>query len=626
MDPRLLYHYNRELQHLREMGSEFARDYPKVAGRLGMSGIECADPYVERLLEGFAFMAARVQLELESQQPVFAQHLLEVLYPHFLAPVPSMAVVQFQPDSGEGIAPGGLRLSRDTALHSLLGHGERTPCEFRTAHEVTLYPLSLTAASYLASPAALASIGVAVEAGVKAGLRLTFAVDAGLRLDMLALDHLPVFITGADGLSGRVYEQLHAHATGFFVRAAAGPGGTYLSRWLPADRIGEVGFDNADALLPRSERSFSGYRLLQEYFACPERFLFASFSGLGDFLPRAACAEFEIIVLFDQAAERLDNALSADNFRLYCTPAINLFPKRGDRIHLRQGVFEHHVLADRTRPMDFEVHSISHVEGFGDANEPLQRFEPFYAAQSRSWHERRSAFYTLRRQPRRLSQNQKQRGARSSYIGNEAFIALVDGDQAPYAHDLRQLGMQLLCSNRDLPLHMPIGKAGTDFLLDNAAPVSSIRCVAGPTKPRAAVAAGESRWRLISHLQLNYLSLLNDGDDGATAIREMLTLYHDPHDSTARRQVEGIRRVASRPIVRRLPLPGPATYGRGLEITLTCDDAAFEGQGAYLLAAVLRHFFARQASLNSFTETVLCTLERNEVDRWPARLGNRPIL
>ncbi|MEI2429905.1 type VI secretion system baseplate subunit TssF [Lysobacter yananisis] len=626
MDPRLLHHYNRELQHLREMGAEFARDYPKVAGRLGMSGIECADPYVERLLEGFAFMAARVQLELEAQQPVFAAHLLEMLYPHFLAPLPSMAVVQLHPEAGEGIDPAGHHLPRDTALHSLLGHGERTPCEYRTAHEVVLYPLRLTDAAYLASPAALAAIGIAADAGVKAGLRLSFAVEPGLSVDMLNLDRLPLFIAGADGQSGCLYEQLHAHATGFVVRAAAGPNGSYLSRTFGPERIGEVGFDDAQALLPRSERSFSGYRLLQEYFACPERFLFAEFSGLSELLPRASCLGFEIVVLFDRVAERLDNAVGADNFRLYCTPAINLFPKRGDRIHLRQGVSEHHLLADRTRPMDFEVYSVAQVEGYGDANEPLQRFEPFYAAQGRSWHERRSAFYALRRHPRRLSQGQKHNGARSSYVGSETFIALVDGEQAPYAHDLRQLGLQMLCTNRDLPLHMPVGKASTDFLLDDAAAIGAARCVAGPTRPRAAVAAGDSRWRLISHLQLNYLSLLDDGEDGASAIREMLTLYHDPHDSAARRQVEGIRRVASRPIVRRLPLPGPATYGRGLEITLTCDDAAFEGQGAYLLASVLRHFFARQASMNSFTETVLRTLERNEVDRWPARLGNRPIL
>ncbi len=626
MDPRFLHHYNRELQHIREMGGEFARDYPKIAGRLGMSGIDCADPYVERLLEGFAFMAGRVQLELEQQQPVFAQHLLEMLYPHFLAPTPSMAVVQFEPDAGDGIGPAGHKVPRGVALHSLIGHGESTACEYRTAHETTLWPLALTDVGYLASPAALAATGVPADPRAKAGLRLKFAATPGISLSMLSLDALPLFITGADGISGCLYEQLQANALGFLVRAAGEGDGRTITQSYPADRIGEMGFDDHESLLPASERSFSGYRLLQEYFACPERYMFVVFSGLGQALRRAEGGEFEIFVWLDRATERLDGALDASNVRMHCTPAINLFPRRGDRIHLNRGVAEHHLLADRTRPMDFEVYDVGDVTGFGDAQEPKQNFQPFYGVQGRSWHERRSAFYTLRRQQRKLSTRQRKHGARSSYVGSELFLSLVDGSQAPYSSDLRQLGMQMQCTNRDLPLHMPIGKGRTDFHADSDAPIAAVRCVAGPTRPRPALAPGEARWRLISHLQMNYLSLLDDAEEGAAAIREMLTLYHEPYDSAARRQIEGIRRISSGAVVRRLPLPGPATYGRGLEIRLICDDAAFEGQGVYLMASVLRHFFARYASLNSFTETVLCTLERNEVARWPARLGNRPIL
>jgi type VI secretion system protein ImpG len=174
---------------------------------------------------------------------------------------------------------------------------------------------------------------------------------------------------------------------------------------------------------------------------------------------------------------------------------------------------------------------------------------------------------------------------------------------------------------------MPVGKANTDFTLDAGAPVESVRCVAGPTKPRAPVAGGETAWRLVSHLQLNYVSLLGEGNaDSAAALREMLTLYCDEFDSSARRQIEGIKSVSSQPIVRRIPVPGPISFGRGLEITLTCDESAFEGTGAFLLGSVMQHFFARYVSVNSFTETVLRTLERNEVARWPARLGTRQTL
>lgn len=627
MDPRLLPYYNRELQHVREMGAEFAREYPKIAGRLGLEGFECADPYVERLLEGFAFMAARVQLKLDAQYPVFTQHLLEMLYPHYLLPVPSMAVVQLHPDLKDAGLAAGQPVPRHTALRGLLGGDERTACEYRTAHPVTLWPIELMEATYFETPAALAAAGVEAPAGtsVRAGLRLRFEVRAGAQADMLAMDALPVFVAGADELPKRLYEQMLGDAEGYLLRAP-GKQGT-VGAFRDAGHIRPRGFDDGDALLPYDGRSFSGYRLLQEYFACPERFLFAEFAGLREPLRRAQGTSFEIVVLLRRSVAGLARTVDADNFRLFCTPAANLFPRRAERIHLRPGQVEYHVLADRTRPMDFEIHSVGQVEGYGDRQEPEQRFLPFYGGDARTWHSRQTACYTLRREPRLLSGRQRREGARSSYVGSELFISLVDARDQPFATGLRQLGMQLLCTNRDLPLHMPVGKSRTDFTVDADLPIVQARCIVGPTRPRASIATGETAWRLLSHLQFDYLSLFEDGDQqGAAALREMLGLYCDPFDAAAQRQVEGIKSVVSRPIVRRIPVPGPITYGRGLEIALTCDDGAFEGTGAYLLGAVMQHFFARYASVNAFTETVLRTLERNEVARWPTRLGTRRIM
>ena len=165
MDPRLLRYYNQELQHVRETGAEFASAYPKIAGRLGMEGMECADPYVERLLEGFAFLSARVQMKLDAQHPVFTQHLLRMLYPQYLAPVPSMTVVEMSPDSGETLPGEGHLVPRGTALRSQIGFGERTACEYRTAHAVNLLPVSLDEARYFSSPAAIAAAGLGVPTG-----------------------------------------------------------------------------------------------------------------------------------------------------------------------------------------------------------------------------------------------------------------------------------------------------------------------------------------------------------------------------------------------------------------------------------------------------------------------------
>lgn len=627
MDPRLLRYYNRELQHVREMGGEFAREFPKIAGRLGLEGFECADPYVERLLEGFAFLAARVQLKLDAQFPVFTQHLLEMIYPHFLAPIPSMAVVQLQPDLKESSLMAGVVVPRHTLLRGLTGRDDRTACEFRTAHDVTLTPLRVDEVKYLETPAAIAATGVVVppRKAARAAIRMRFSVPDGVTLNMLTLDEIPLFIAGADELPKRLYEQLLGNAVGFIFRAAGTQGP--ISEVFDASQIRRKGFDDHEALIPYTGRSFSGYRLLQEYFACPERFLFVVLGGLRRAMSRAQGTEFEIVVLLNRSVSSLHGAVDASNIRLNCSPAINLFPRRADRIHLDPGKVDYHIVPDRTRPMDYEIHSISQVEGFGDSVDPEQRFLPFYGCDERTWHHRKAAFYSIRREPRMLSSRQKLQGARSSYVGNEMFISLVDGNEAPYATSLRQLGMMLMVTNRDLPLTMPIGKSTTDFTLDSGAPVESIRCVAGPTKPRASIATGSSAWRLISHLQLNYLSLIEGGqEDSAAAIREMLTLYCDEFDSAARRQIEGIKAVQSAPVVRRVPVPGPITYGRGLEITLTCYDGAFEGTGAFLFGAVMQEFLARYVSINSFSETVLRTVERNEVARWPASLGKRHVM
>jgi type VI secretion system protein ImpG len=276
--------------------------------------------------------------------------------------------------------------------------------------------------------------------------------------------------------------------------------------------------------------------------------------------------------------------------------------------------------------MDFEVYRVTQVMGYGTSAEQETEFLPFYALTDLTNRPGHGAFYTTHRVPRLLSTKQRQYGARSGYVGSEVFLSLVDADQAPYHHDLRQLGLSTLCTNRDLPLHMPIGQGRTDFTLQASAPVQAVRCVAGPTKPKPSpvYAEGEFSWRLISHLSLNYLTLLdNDQRQGAAAIRELLTLYADTGASVIRKQIEGVRSVTSAPAIRRIGASGALAFGRGLEIAVTFDESAFEGAGVFLLGAVLERFFAKYTSINSFTETVVNTLDRGEIMRWPARTGTR---
>lgn len=622
MDPRLLTYYNRELQHIRETGQEFAREFPKIAGRLGIETLECTDPYVERLLESFAFLTARVQLKLDAEFPRFTQHLIQMVYPHYLCPTPSMTVVQLVPSLTEGSLADGFRVARGAALKSVVGRGEQTPCEYRTAHEVTLWPIELVGAEYTSFLGDLGTLPIPGKP--KAALRLRLQASAGLNFDQLSLGELPLFLVGGDEMAIRIYELLLAHTVALVIR----PTGDAAASEIVADHpVLPMGFDDEQALLPYGPRSFQGYRLLQEYFAFPSRFLFANLTGLGGAVRRCKSPELEIVIVLDAQDARLEKAVGPGQFALFCTPAINLFPKRTDRIHMTEAENEYHIVPDRARPMDFEIHSVTEVLGFGTSTEQKQEFFPFYAMHDRTTAEEMSCYYTIIREPRMLSAKQRSQGPRSSYVGSEVFIALVDSAQAPVRPELKQLAIDSLCTNRDLTLHIPVGQRRSDFALETGAPVDAVRVVAGPTPPRPSYAHGDPTWRLASHLALNYLSITDDRNGGgASALRELLALYGDTADPIIRKQIEGVRSVESQSVTRRLPVSGPVAFGRGLEVTLTFDETAFEGMGVFLLGSVLERFFAKYVSINAFSETVLKSIQRKEIVRWPARLGRRPIL
>ena len=624
MTPRFLRYYSQELAHLREVGSEFAQDYPKIAGRLGLDSFECVDPYVERLLEGFSFLAARVQMKIDAEFPRFTQHLSELVYPHFLAPTPSMAVVQLQPDLTNPALQKGFVVPRGSALRSVLGKGDNTACEYRSAHALTLWPIELIEAKFFTHGGNQAGLNLQLPPSVKAGIRLRLR-STGAAFKDLPLDRLCLHLRGTEDMPVRIYEKLLGSVEGVLVTPVGRPAAWHSL--LPKTVLQPLGFNENEALLPSGQRTFNGYRLLQEYFAFPQRYQFVELSGLQAGLQQCPDHEIEITILLRQADPQLEKTLDSSNFALHCTPVVNLFQRRADRINVTGEQLEHHVLVDRTRPMDYEVFQIESVTGYGTGPDAEQTFRPFYTAKDIGSLHQDKAFYQIRREQRVVSQRQRRDGPRSSYIGSEAFIAIVDAAEAPYSSELRQLGLSVWCTNRDLPLSMPIGIGKTDFILDSGAPVTAVRCVAGPSAPHPSFAEGSMAWRLLNQLSLNYLSLLDsDPAQGAVALREMLALYCHPVDLNAQRQVEGVRSIASKTVTRRMPSPGPITFGRGIEITVTLDDAAFEGTGAFLLGGVLSQFFAQYVSINSFTETVIRTLARGEIMRWPAKGGVCAIL
>lgn len=627
MNSELLHYYNRELGYLRELGAEFAQSYPKVAARLSLQGTQVADPYVERLLEGLSFLTARIQMKMDAEFPRLSQQLLDVIQPSYLMPVPSMAILQFEPSMNEGSLAQGFVLPRHTALRSKVPSGEQTACEFSTCHPVQIWPLELTQVS-LESPVTLPlqHLGSEKAQRVKSVLRLSLKVRGGCVLEDLALDRLSLYLGGPAANSSILLCTLMQHVQGVFMQAEQAA----AEYAVPQLALEHDGLLDEHAALPEQERSFSGHRLLQEYFALPGRFNFVSVAGLAPTIARwrnqgSQSKQWHLHIALSHSLTELTHTLRTEHVRLHCTPAINLFRRRSERMAIHALSRDHHVVMDRTRPLDFEVCAVEQVVGYGVHGKAEHVFSPLYAtvAQDQS---NRSAYYTVRREPRVQSDTQKHWGTRSSYGGSEVFLSLVDQHERMRAQQLTQLSVTALCSNRDLPLLMPTGQE-SDFSLRVSAPVKAIKLLQGPTRPRPMLAAGQAAWGLVGQVGLGQLGMAHlDPLQAAGKWRAMLELYVDAGDVAARRQIASIISIHSRPEHRRIDRPGPIVYGRGVHLTVILDIRGFPDAQPYVFGAVLSRYLARHVSINSFISTEFLTEAGALIGSWCSLRGTRPEL
>ncbi len=621
MDTRLLAHYESELAFLRDMGAEFAASYPKIASRLGLEGMEVLDPYVERLLEGTAFLSARVQLALEMQFPAFTSNLLEIIYPHFLAPVPSMMIVGLEPDITNAAVKEGYVMKRGARLRSRQIDGEQTACIFRTAADLTLWPIEISEAEYIDSRGGLVAAGVSRDTPARAGIRLRLRRLDGGKMNELPLNSLTLHLSGQAAEPWTLHEALCTRVTGMVGRSTDRRADWTQS--LPKATSVAKGFTQDEALLPTPRRSFDGYRLLQEYFAMPERFHFVELTGMLPAIKRAEAQDVDLYLLLGDTLPDNGACVRKQSFVLNAVPAVNLFERAFDRVHMATADTEQYVTPNRTAPLDYEVFSISRVTGISAKTNEETEFRPFYSATDiTAAGENHPAYYTIHRRMRQRNEKERLRGVRTSYLGSEVYLSLVDAAQAPYGSDLSQLSVTGLCTNRDLPLLLSTG--GKDaFHLPDGGPVLSVSTIVSPTRPRPTIAQGETAWRLISHLSLNYLSITDreGGQGGAEALRELIGLYAPGGDRVIIKQMEGMRGIATRPIVRRMTDEILSTAVRGLEIKLDFDESFFDGSGVYVLASVLERFFRKYVTINSFTETVLSTQQRGEITRWRPESG-----
>jgi type VI secretion system protein ImpG len=652
MNREFLDFYNRELSLLYEQAGGFAEEYPGIAERLGGLIRDRSDPMISGLLEGAAFLAARVQLKLKHEFPEFTANLLEQLVPNYLAPTPSAMLVKAQPAYADPALRDGKKIARGAYFDASYRERERSlACRFRLCRDIVLWPFDVTGAEYFSTASALQALGIPVGGDVIAGLRLSLTHRTAAHLDEELPDaeartkpetwfagcrvsELPIYLSGAESDAIALYEQLISNCRGVYFRHLDEFGDPVVTR-APHDCVQQVGFDENESLFPNDNRIFRGSELLREYFVFPRKFLGINLTGLRGVMPRLRSKSIDIVFAFDEHNSRLAASVRPDTFKIYTAPAINLFEKTSDRIPVKSNTHEYHVVPDRSRYLEYEPHQVLEVYAHFPAEKDKRPVRPLYsAAVHRTSGSVEGLYFTIRRLPRRRTVEEKTYGASSDYTGTDMFLSLLEPGEPSGEGSVAELSVRALCSNRHLTEHLPVGQGGADFrLLDDTS--LDLMCVAGPTRPREPVVAqlrsrseiansGIVSWRLINMLSLNYLGLVErGGGKNAGALREMLSLFADQFDDATERKIRGVRSIESRPVVRRVRERTGSGAARGLEITVMLDEKAFEGSGVFLLGAVLERFFADYSGFNTFTQTVISTSERGEIMRWPPRMGTR---
>lgn len=607
MRDELLAYYNDELAFLRELGAEFAARYPKVAARLQLEAGACEDPHVERLLEGVALLTARVRLKLDDEYPEITAAMLEVLYPHLVRPVPPMAIAQFVPGPDAAKLAEGYTIDPGTRLNSAPVDG--APCQFRTTCPVTLWPVAVEEARL--QPDRVAAPGKPPEA--VALLQLTLRIPEGLPFPAKGMERLRFYLDGEPPRVHALYELLFNHTCRVFAQGGP-PGGRAEMVALPADAIRPVGFGDDEGMFPYPQRSFPGYRLLQEYFAFPEKFLFFDLAGLDRLAGRNWGGRVEILIFLDRAP-RADLGITAGNFRLNCGPIVNLFPVTAEPIALDHTQVEYRVVPDVNRPTATEIYAIQEVTSVSSFLAHPTRIEPFYSLRHDDDGKAR-AYWCADRRP----------SPRRNDPGTEVYLTFVDRDFRAGRPADSTVTVRALCTNRDLPAKLPFGGEQGDLAMEAPGPIARVRCLRKPTPALRPGLGRGTQWRLISHLSLNHLSLA-DSREGLDALRAVLGLYDPADNAVTQQQISGITRVAGRRVAGRVGRGTGGAVCQGIEVTVEFDETHYVGSGALLLASVLERFLGMYASINSFTQLVARTKQREGIlKRWPPRSGERPPL
>jgi type VI secretion system protein ImpG len=598
LNAELLRYYEEELAYLRTRGREFAKSYPKIADRLELQDGYPADPHVERLIESFALLTGRIRHEMEAEFPEISTALLGVLYPHLVQPVPPLAIAKFEIDARRGKFTTGHSIPKKTPLFTFGARG--VACRFRTCYPVMAWPVRVTEASF--EPVAKYDFAGS-DSKVASVLRVRIQAMVGSLAD-LEMDSLRFYLDARAGPAYLIYELLFSALKEILIMPDTGP----VPLPIPLTALTPVGFAESDDAIPPAPHGHPGYRLLQEYFQFPEKYLFMDLRGLRR---HRSDKGFDLLFLLTRSpGERV--ALSPETFVLGCTPIANLFSRTSEPLRVDQRRLYYRLVADARREHTTEIHSVESVSSSMDSLDESRCYHPFYSFRHFHNGDAPKTFWYSRRDPT----------GREDLPGTDLFLSFLDLDFRPSQPPDEVVFAHTLCTNRSLATQVP---PGHPLQMEDVGPVT-VACLSRPTAAVYPPLGGPAVWQLISALSLNHLSLAGGGE-GRDALREILRLYCFNDQPSRHQQIQGIQGMTSKGVTMRVGSEAWRGFCRGMEVTLTFDESSYAGGGAFLFAVVLRHFLALHASVNSFTQLVARRVDREEEwMRWPPLVGSQPLL
>ena len=615
MHEELLEYYERELNYLHQMGGEFARKYPRVAGHLLLDEDRCDDPHVNRLLEGFALLAARVHRRIDDDFPEICEALLKIVHPGYLRPIPSMTIVECVADPAQGKKTAGMRVPKGTQLVTK-AKVEGLACRFQTTYDVDLWPFSVNAAEWRQPERMQRPPRSTTGVQAAAAVRLLLKCTSGVVFEGLTIERLRFHLSGDSSVVYPLYELLSENCIEIQLRDPANV--DTLIR-IESDQLRLVGFEAEESILPAVRRSVDGHRLLEEYFAFPEKFLFFDLGGLDSLQTSGFGEAIEILFLFSrfERAERqqvLELGVNERTFRLSCTPAVNLFEQPAEPILVTQTRHDYLVVPDQRHVEVMEVFSIEEVVAANPRLRLSVVLEPMHAYRFQTRDRDDLVFWVARRGVDELGERKP----------STMMISIVDVDGSLTDPEADVLMVKTLCSNFDLPSRFTFGAADGDFEAVGHAAAKTVTALRRPTPSTNPPEVQGHLWRLISLLSLNYLSL---NEEGREAMQEILRLHNMTDAVSSENQIGSLIRMTSSPTFALVDSQYGLIPARGTQVEMDFDEQHFAGSGLYLFAAVIDRFLAGYASMNSFSQLVArSTLRKEVLGKWPPRAGTQTLL